>query len=65
MSAGASFRTSDKIKGINCFLTQLYTLLSINNFESLIEDADQRAFFSDQAKLLELKRTVVRFAVEE
>jgi hypothetical protein len=65
LSAEASFRTTDKIKGINCFLTQFYTLLSINNFESLIEDADQKAFFSDQAKLLELKRTVVRFAVEE
>lgn len=65
LSAETSFRTTDKIKGINCFLAQFYTLLSINNFESMIEDADQKAFFSDQAKLLELKRTVVRFAVEE
>lgn len=65
LSSKISYRTQDKIKGIGCLLTQLYTLLSINNFEELIDDDDQKAFFKDSGKILELKRNIVRFAIEE
>ena len=31
----------------------------------MIDDDDQKAFFKDSGKILELKRNIVRFAIEE
>ena len=61
----ASARTQDVIKGMNVLALQFYTLLSIDNHTDLIDDADQKAMFTDAQKLLEIKKNFVRFATEE
>jgi len=65
LGAKESQRTADKIKGIKVLLAQLYCLMSINNVSTLIDDENHKAIFSDATKLNELKKNLVRFAMEE
>lgn len=65
LGAKESHRTADKVKGVQVLLTQFYCFLEINNFANLIEDETLKQIFSDEAKVLEMKRNLTRFAVEE
>lgn len=46
--SGASARTADVVKGVEVLATQLYCLLQIDNLAELIEDQDERLWFTDQ-----------------
>lgn len=50
---------------MNVFAAQFYSLISIENYADLIEDSNHKAIFADPNKLLEIKKSFVRFASEE
>ena len=60
-----STRTSDIIKTPIVLAAQFSLFLQIPNFADLIENKDNQAYFTDLAKLSELKKKFMIYCTEE